>query len=239
MDEARTLLELQDLDLRIFRLNKRLDEMPEKRQILAMRSKLAEVKGLLGRTEAAGRAVDVRLKHLEDDDKAIIAKMETEQAKLLSGEVKVPKELQAISMELDGLKRRRDAVEDEEFAEMAKREAASEQETKVRTVLEAGARKEAELVAAFKTRGGGLLAEMEELKKRREALASKVQPPVLSRYEALRQSKHGIAIGSLDGDMCGACRVTLPGEQVEKLLAGPPIGVCPKCQRMVVVGEER
>lgn len=239
MDEARILLELQDLDLKVLRLNKRLDEMPEKRDILALRTKLADVKSLLGRAAAVGRAVDARMSRLEDDATGITAKMEAEQAKLLSGQVKVPKELQAISMELDALKRHRDAVENEEFAEMAKRDAASEQETKVRKVLEAGARKEAELVAVFKERGGALVSEIEQLTARRDKLTRGLSAELVARYETVRQSKHGIGVGCLEGDMCTACRVSLPGDQLERLATGPSIGTCPKCHRMLIVGVER
>lgn len=239
MDEARTLLELQDLDLKILRLNKRLDEMPEKRDILSLRSRLADVKNLLERSTAVGRAVEARLSRFEDDVTGVTAKMEAEQAKLLSGQVKNPKELQAISMELDGLKRRRDALENEELAEMAKGDEASEQEAKVRAVLDAGARKEAELVRVFKERGGALVSEIEQLTARREKLAGALSPELVAHYESVRQAKHGIGVGVLEGDMCGACRVSLPGDQLERLATGPSIGRCPKCHRMLVVGVEQ
>lgn len=238
MDEASTLLELQDLDLRIMRLNKRLDEMPEKRDILAMRAKMADVKDLLARTEAAGRALDAKLKRFEDETAAVTGKMEEEQAKLLSGTVKNPKELQAISLELDSLKRRRDALENEELAEMGRREAATEQEGKVRAVLEAGGRKEAELVETFKQRGGALVSELEELKSARDRAAGRLSAATRDRYEALREDKHGIAVGVLEGNMCGACRVTLPEGDLESLADGPEVGVCPKCRRLLVVRTE-
>lgn len=229
------LLELQDLDLRIMRLNKRLDEMPEKREILAMRAKMAEVKDLLARTEAMGRAMDAKLSRFEDEVAAVTGKMEGEQAKLLSGAVKNPKELQAISMELDSLKRRRDALENEELAEMGRREAATEQEGKVRAVLQAGARKEAELVETFKQRGGALVSELEGLKSARDRVSVGLPEPMRERYEALRGEKHGIAVGVLEGNMCGACRVTLPEGDLESLVDGPEVGVCPKCRRLLVV----
>lgn len=238
MDEVSALLELQEMDLKVFRLNKQLDEMPEKRAILAMRAKMAEIKALLDRAEAGGRVVDARLQRFDDETAAITAKMETEQAKLLSGEVKVPKELQAISMELDSLKRHRDTLENEELAVMAERETAAEQEAKVRKVLEAGARKEAELVATFKERGSSLVGQIEKLTADRERVAKSVPPATLQRYEALRGSKHGIAVGVLEGNMCGACRVTLPEGELEKLHGGPAVGECPKCRRILMVGEQ-
>lgn len=237
MDEVSALLRLQEIDLKVLRLNKQLDEMPEKRDILTMRAKLADIQGLLDRTEAAGRAVDAKLQRMDDETAGITEKMQAEQAKLLSGEVKNPKELQAISMELDALKRHHDALENEELAVMAQRETASEQEAKVRKVLAAGRRKEAELVDAFKDRGGAIVAEVEKLTAERERLVSSLPSKTRDRYEALREAKHGIAIGMLEGNTCGACRVTLPEDQLERLAAGPRVGECPKCRRMLVVGD--
>lgn len=237
MDEARALLTLQDLDLRILRANKRLDEMPEKRDILTARGKIGELETLLARTLAAGHAVEVRLKRLEDETGAIGGKMEAEQAKLLSGELKNPKELQAISLELDSLKRRRDVLENEELAEMAKLETAKEQEAKVRTVIEAAHRKEAELIAVFKERGSVLVGEVEALTAEREKVAAGIAADTLARYGSLRESKHGVAVGKLEGGQCSACRVQLPSGRVEMLLAGGPVGECPQCKRMLIVGE--
>jgi len=235
MEESRILLELQDRDLRVLRLNKQLDEMPEKRAILAARQKLAEIATLLSRTDAVGHAIDLRIKKLEDEMNTIRGKMDHEQAKLLSGEVKNPKELSAISMELDALKRRLDKLEGEELAEMAKREAATAQSDKVKAALETGQGREGELIAAFRERGGDILGEIERLGAERDKLSAKLTAATRQRYESVRSSKHGLAVGTLEGDMCGVCRVNLPAGQVERLVSGPDVGTCPMCQRILIV----
>ncbi len=235
MDEARILLELQDRDLKIARLNKQLDDMPEKRAILTARAKIAEIETLLARTEAVGRNIEGKVKKLDDEQTALAAKMEHEQGKLLSGEVKNPKELTAISMELDSLKRRREALENEELAEMAKRDAATEQATKVAAVRDAGKAKEAELVAAFKARGSDMVSEIEHLTAEREKLAATLSGPNRTRYESVKAAKHGIAVGVLEGDTCGVCRMNMSAKRLEALQAGPDIGECPLCQRILIV----
>jgi predicted nucleic acid-binding Zn-ribbon protein len=235
MDQARMLLELQDRDLRVLRLNKQLDEMPEKRAILAARAKLTEIATLLARTDAVGRSIDTQISRLDDEMTAIRVKMDHEQAKLLSGEVKNPKELTAISMELDSLKRRLDKLEAEELAHMAKRETATAQSEKVSAALVAGRAREAEMVTAFKARGGDLLKEVSRLAVERATLAGALPPALRERYEAVRAAKHAVAVGSLEGDMCGVCRVNIPAGELEKLQSGPDIGRCPMCQRILIV----
>jgi predicted nucleic acid-binding Zn-ribbon protein len=235
MDQARILLELQERDLRVLRLGKQLDEMPEKRAILTARAKLTEIASLLARTDAVGRAIDAQVSRLDDEMTAIRVKMEHEQAKLLSGEVKNPKELTAISMELDSLKRRLDKLEGEDLAQMAKRETATAQSEKVGAALATGRARERELVSAFKARGGDLLSEMERLSAERTTLSAALPEALRARYEAVRAAKHAVAVGSLEGDMCGVCRVNIPAGELEKLQAGPEIGRCPMCQRILIV----
>lgn len=235
MDQARILLELQDRDLRVLRLNKQLDEMPEKRVILAARAKLAEIATLLARTDAAGRAVDAQISRLDDELTAVRVKMDHEQAKLLSGEVKNPKELTAISLELDSLQRRLDKLESEELAQMAKRDTATAQSEKVSAALKVGRARETALVTAFKTRGGDLLSETERLTAERTTLAGALSSALLDRYEEVRAAKHAVAVGALEGDMCGVCRVSIPAVALQKLQAGPEIGRCPMCHRILIV----
>ena len=61
MTQAASLLALQDLDIEIMRAKKRLDELPEKREILGVRHKMREV------TELHGKA-DLLVKKLSADD---------------------------------------------------------------------------------------------------------------------------------------------------------------------------
>jgi predicted nucleic acid-binding Zn-ribbon protein len=239
MDQARTLLELQDHDLRITRLNKQLDELPVKRAILGVRAKVVEFKTLEKRTEGAARAIDVRVRHLEDEVAALRTKMEREQKKLLSGEVTNPKELNAIAMEMDSLRRRADALEGQELAEMAKREQASGQTAKVRAAIDAAHVREAELVEEFKRDGGGILAELEKLTGQREKLAASLPAELAETYASLRSAKHGIAVGRLEGDACSVCQVNIPAHRLEGLVSGPDVGTCPLCQRLLVVRSEK
>lgn len=235
MDEAHILIELQDRDLQILRLNKQLDDMPEKRSILAARGKIAELETLLARNEAAAQAIDANVKRLEDEMTNVNGKIESEQAKLLSGEVKNPKELQAISLELAGLKRRSDKLENEVLSAMTKRETAGEQAAKIKAVIETGRAKEAELVAHFKDRGGALLKQIDALNSQRVKLTKGLPAELRGRYESLRESRKGIAVGQLEETSCSVCRVSLPAEQLDRLLSGPDVATCPKCHRMLVV----
>jgi predicted nucleic acid-binding Zn-ribbon protein len=238
MQVARALTELQEHDLTILRLERELEAMPEKRAILAARSKLAEIESLRERTQTAIHAMDAVSKRLEDQIAAVTGKMESEQAKLVSGEVANPKELQAVSMELDSLRRRVVTLEGELLVEMQKRENGDVQLAKIDAALAEGRRTEAALTDRFKTHGGTVLERIESEKRARTALLPSIEAALQARYETLRETRHGIAVGTLEGSMCGACRVTLPAGKVAALEAGPDIGACPSCGRILVVRGE-
>lgn len=235
MDVSRILLDLQARDLALVRAHKRLDEMPEKRAILAARHKIAEIEVLLERTEKVGRVLDATLRKHEDSSAAIGEKIDHEQAKLLSGEVTHPKELQNISRELASLTKQREALDADILAHMEKREAAQHQSDKVQAAIQGGRAKEAQMVADFQHKGADLLAEIEALKKERDALAAKLPADLRSTYARLLESKHGMAVGVLEGRTCSACRIELPGERLHALQNGPEIAECPSCHRLLIV----
>lgn len=235
METTRTLLQLQESDLSILRLSKELDDMPEKRAILTARAKIAEIARLKERTDTVLHHLDLGAKSIEDAIAGVKAKMDAEQARFESGEIVNVKELQAVSRELDSLRRRVEQLEDELLAQMQKREDGALQAAKIDAALEEGARREAELTARFKERGGDILARIEAEKRARAALAGALPEALYSRYEEVRKTHHGVGVGLLTGSMCGACRVGLPAGKVQALLDGPDIGTCPNCGRLIVV----
>jgi uncharacterized protein len=235
MDVSRILLELQSRDLRLVRAHKRLDEMPEKRVILAARHKIAEIETLLERTERVERVLDATLRKQEDESARIGEKIDHEQAKLLSGEVTHPKELQNISKELASLAKQREVLDSDILAHMEKRETAQQQSDKVRGAIKNGRAREAQMVAAFQSKGSELLGEIEGLKKERDALAAKLPVDLRETYTRLLETKHGMAVGVLEGSTCSACRIELPGERLQALKKGPVIGECPSCHRLLIV----
>jgi predicted nucleic acid-binding Zn-ribbon protein len=102
-------------------------------------------------------------------------------------------------------------------------------------VIVAGEAKEAELTLHFKQLGSELLAHMEAENAARAGLLGVLSPELRERYETVRASKHGIAVGVLKDGMCSACRVGLPAGKIDALEHGPDIASCPNCGRILVV----
>lgn len=233
MTQPADLLELQSIDVEIVRATKRLDELPEKRAILDVRAKEREAQALGDKADMLVRKLESEVKARQDEVTMIQAKIDQEQTKLMS--TTDHRSVQAITREMDGLKRRCDKLEMEELQFMERAEKARSQVAAVRDHVSKLAEKETQLIEQFKDVGGGVQKQLNKLQKRRNALAKSMPVDVLARYESVKEAKGGVAVGKLEGQMCSACRMDLPSTLLQTLKEGPEIGICPQCRRLIVV----
>jgi len=120
---------------------------------------------------------------------------------------------------------------------MEKAESGAAQLAKVERTLE-GQSEGSRPHRALQEEGGALQTELGRLKAERDLAAGALTPERLSRYEALRAAKHGIAVGVLEagpvqrvpnGPACRACQA---------IQAGPEVALCPNCHRILIVNRE-
>ena len=238
MTEGETLLALMEQDLAIARAVKALDELPEKAAILQLRHRLKEIEGVAEKARAYVQRANAMVAKSADEVEMVQAKIDAEQAKVLSGQITDSKELRNLTREIDALSRRKDQLEREELGLMEKAESGEAQRAKVDAALEEGRAKEADLIERYKSRGGEIQTETARLRAERDAIARTLDGPVLARYERLRETKKGVAVGALKGALCTACRTEIPAGEVQALRAGPEVGECPNCKRMLVIVED-
>lgn len=233
MSESDALLTLQSIDLDIIRAKKRLDELPEKRAILAARAKLREVSGLREKAGTLLRKLESELKVRQDEITTLAEKIAHEQEQLM--ETSDHRRVQAITREMDGFRRRTDKLEMESLQYMERIEKAISQMATVDAALEKLRDSEAALVERFKQVGGEVQAEIATLEADRARTAAGVSADLLARYETARETKGGIGVGRLEGETCTACHMSLPAERIRDLQEGADVGVCPQCRRLIVV----
>lgn len=235
MSEGSVLLRLQEADLEIRRSQRQLEELPVKKRILEIRHKIKEVETLKAKAEGLVLRLQRETAKNEDETAQVSSKLEAEQAKVMSGVVTNPKEVQHITREMDALRRRKDKLEMEDLELMERIEKARLQVGKVEVALQQLASQEHALTEEFKSAGGQLQSAIEELTSRRAVLAESIPADLLARYETLRESKGGMGAATLVGTACTACRVELPAERLEELRAQGGIVVCPACRRLLVI----
>lgn len=236
MTQAASLLALQDLDIEIMRAKKRLDELPEKREILAVRQKARDITDLHGKADLLVKKLQADLKAHQDEITTLTEKIAAEQAKVMA--TTDHRAVTSITREMDGLRRRQDKMEMESLQLMERIDKATAQTLKIDEALKQLADKDAALVTRFQSVGRALQAEIADMERRREETAASIDADIVARYEQIRESKGGVGVGRLDGEACSACRMHLPAERVRELQSGDDISMCPQCRRLIVVRAE-
>lgn len=235
-DSAKVLLELQKADIEILRAEKRLDELPEKKAILETRAKIRETSALREKVELLNRKLAAEIKSRQDEITMHTEKIAAEQAKVMA--TTDHRQIQALTREMDGLRRRVDKLEMESLQYMERAEKAATQLATVDEHLDKSKVTEKDLIEEFRRVGGEVQREIAGLQALRSKLAHALPEDLLTRYEKTRDSKAGIGVGELDGDTCTACRMALPAERIADLQSGPDVGVCPQCRRLIVVSRQ-
>ena len=233
MNEADALLELQEIDLAILRHEKKLESLPEKQSILKARAKIREVEDMHGKAELLVRRLEAEIKARQDEMDLLRSRIDEEQAKIMA--TSDHRQVQALTREMDGLRRRSDKLDMEAMQFLQRSEKAQSQVAAVEDALVKLRSQEAGLVDAFKDVGGRLQEQIADMQASRVATASRIAPDLVERYEAVRATHGGIGVGRLDGHACSACRMTLPAERVRDLSEGPDVGTCPQCRRLIIV----
>lgn len=234
--EPECLIELQELDVELIRSRKRLDELPEKRSILELRAKLRDATVLRDKARLLVHKLEGEVKSRQDENAMIHTKLAEEQVKVMA--TSDHRAVQAITREMDGLKRRCDKLDMESLQFVERIDKAQAQVDTIEEHLVKLAEKEATLIEQYKSVGGEIQAHIVAVEARRAKTASCVAPATLERYESVSASKGGVAVGRLVGSSCSACHMELPAERVQQLLAGPDVGTCPQCRRLIVVRVE-
>jgi predicted nucleic acid-binding Zn-ribbon protein len=76
-------------------------------------------------------------------------------------------------------------------------------------------------------------AEFDEVDGARQALVNKLPAPLVKRYDRIRE-RRGYAVSVIQGEMCGACRTTMPPQLVVQVYKGAVLETCAVCQRILV-----
>lgn len=187
-----------------------------------------EAEAALHRAQAEHKDTELEQKTVEDKRKAV-------ETKLYSGKVTAPKELQAMSDEVEMLGRQRERLDEKLLTLLGELEAARVQEAETKQALAAATSAFRAKLNAYKETSEMMQAQARELAAQRNNAAKDVDAALLKRYETLRASKNGLAIVPLvEGNACGGCKMGLPSSIIADVRAGKSVVLCDNCQRMLI-----
>ncbi len=230
------LLRVQEHDSAADRLRHRRLTLPELAAIRELEDELAGVEATL--VDVSARAADAARaqRKLEGELALLESKMAELDAKLYSGAVTVPRELQAMQAEAEAMRVRRAALEDEVLESMGVREPLDDEVADLerrRSDLDAeGGR----LRVAVAEAQAALDKELAEALDARVTASAAIPDDLRTLYEQLRARLDGVAAAPLVNGRCGGCHLALPATEVDRLrkLPAETLVRCEQCERILV-----
>ena len=228
------ILELQELDSAIERLEHRRSQLEAGEELSAARKELEVAESQLGELRVASDAVDASSRRLENEIESFGAKLAVEEKRMYDGTIVNAKELEALQHEISSLKERRSRAEDELLEQMERREDLDARAAEASTEVDA-ARSRAEAI------GGDGVRELDDIdgelrtkRAEREVLAPAFEEDLLELYDDLRRQKHGLGAAAIVDGVCQACHEKLSAVELDKLKHTEGVKRCEYCRRIVV-----
>ena len=229
-----TLLSLQETDLELLRAQKKLDELPQRKMILALREKKAAIETKRAQVAEMKKDIDLSISLLNDEDERLVLKQDAIQVKINDAKGDY-RSIESFTRELGGVGKRRNTLESEKAP-------LDEKLSQIQQILNQATdaynkllNQETEVVASFKQEGGALTNQVARLQAEHEKAIKVLGSPLAETYEKILKRQGGIAVARLAGNLCSVCRSELEEGKLLKVKGEAPLSECPFCKRLMVV----
>jgi predicted nucleic acid-binding Zn-ribbon protein len=229
------LMEVQEHDIALDQLRHRIDTLPERAELKAVRTRLASLAATASEVQSRVDELSGSQRKLEQQIAAAAKRRHEIEGRMESGQVP-SRDLQAMDHEVHQLGARMAQLEEDELVLM------EEQEPLDAVLVEHAAAEAAltteagRLESAIAEAVEGLEASIAEEEATRTAAAARLPEELAERYERLRARLGGIGAARLVGDHCDGCHLVLSSVEVERIRHLPPdqLATCPECDRILV-----
>jgi predicted nucleic acid-binding Zn-ribbon protein len=229
------LLELQELDLSIDRLEARRVEIESGEQVSAARDAADALENRLGELRLSLDSVRREQERLDAEVSSLDSKIAAEEKRLYDGSVANPKELESIQHEIESLRQRKRRIEDGELEQMERREDMDARVPPLEGELAEARARLAELDTSSDVELKEVVHGIGDRRSERETLVTEFDPELLELYEDLRASKRGVGAAALQDGVCGGCRQKLSALEREQVKKTEGVRRCPSCRRILIL----
>ena len=231
---TRRLLDLQEADTALGRLQARRRALEDGSELAAVRADADAADNRLGELRLRLDEVGRDQSRFEHEIDSMTQKEQADQQRMYDGSIVNAKELEALQHEIASVHKRRSDREDELLALLELREnleaeavAAEQQAAALRVRAEEAASAATDELARIET-------DVVEGTTRRAAIAAEIDAEVLELYDDLRRQKKGIGAAALVDGVCQACHEQLSAVELDRLKRAEGVRRCEHCRRILV-----
>lgn len=235
ISDIAALLEVQELDLLVDKIQARLQKLNRTQMIEA---KLETAAKMLSKADHDTVHQDVQVKDLELQAQSLDEKIKSVDKKLYGGSVTNPKELSALEKELSSLKEKRKKMDDEILPLVEAASAIQSKKDEIARAIETLQTRRTETQALEKKERRELEGKLKLVKAKRDKDAAKIRDKdLLARYETVRRKTKDSAISRVKGGRCEVCRVIIASNSLHQLMHPGHCEGCENCGRILVMAE--
>lgn len=233
-EDLGAMLQLQQIDLQLMQAKKRLEELPQRAEILDARTKRQQIEQKGAGVAEMRAEAEGKLSRIGDEDARLAAQQKEKQA-AIDGAKGGYRDIEARSKELNGIAKRRVALEGELGELSAQLEKIEGVQGQIDAALAKLDQQESRAIESFRAEGGALQNDIARLSAQRADIAGRLPDDLAAAYTKAAARCGGIAVGRLAGSACSVCRSTLDQTRLIDVRAQAPLATCPSCQRLMVV----
>jgi predicted nucleic acid-binding Zn-ribbon protein len=231
MSDVAALYRLQELELEIIERAKRIKAInAELEDDAILQESVAENEA----AQAALVAAEARVLDMELEIASTLDKLQTAEQRLYSGEVKNPKELQDMQMEVEALSRRKSVLDDELQKIMSNRDElrgkAEDAEARCKELREQHEQQSKELLTEKET----LTEVVNQLLARRKTSVAAIPQQDFKTYNSMRTAKSNRPVAVLKEKACAICGIEQNSIVTTAINRSEGLVHCQSCGRILI-----
>ncbi len=229
------LLDLQEQDTAIQRLETRRAALPEAAELADTRRRLEELDSDADIAEKQRQELSRAQSKLEGEIELIEIKTKKDSERVFSGAVSNPKELSALQSGIEQQNQQRSVLEDQLLEVMEQVESNDSHIDRLTTQKVEATERATELEEKVSLLMGDIDAELESHGLEREKIVPDIPSDLLAMYDKLREQKGGVGAAPLRAGTCEGCHTKIPQRELEHMKAQKGLQRCENCRRILVV----
>jgi len=233
-DQLPTLLQLQEIDGEIDRLENRKAKIPVEVQVLD-----AELAKYNEEFRAKSDAMEELQRNRRSKERQLgVQQGQLEKYKSQRLSVKTNKEYTALESEIAELEESNSAIEDEILELMISIDESADEMELSRDMLKAQEGKFKKSKSKFLSELKKLEQETDEWNKKRNHFLGEIHPALMSKYDSWRKRRGSSLVAVIEGQSCGGCHLTLPPQLINEVRKKEQLYTCNSCGRILYWKDE-